>query len=135
MSLSSRHKVSVQFSMPGMTDIIFLLLIFFMLTSTLVVPNALKLLLPQSNNQTSAKPVTTVSITKDLRYYLEKTEIPFANLEKELQLNLRAYRLKYNEDPTISLYADRTVPLEHVVKVMNIARRNNYKMILATSPE
>ncbi len=135
MSLSSRHKVSVQFSMPGMTDIIFLLLIFFMLTSTLVVPNALKLLLPQSNNQTSAKPVTTVSITKDLRYYLEKTEIPFANLEKELQRNLRAYRLKYNEDPTISLYADRTVPLENVVKVMNIARRNNYKMILATSPE
>jgi biopolymer transport protein ExbD len=135
MSLSSRHKVSVQFSMPGMTDIIFLLLIFFMLTSTLVVPNALKLLLPQSNNQTSAKPVTTVSITKDLRYYLEKTEIPFANLEKELQRDLRAYRLKYNEDPTISLYADRTVPLEHVVKVMNIARRNNYKLILATSPE
>jgi biopolymer transport protein ExbD len=135
MSLSSRHKVSVQFSMPGMADIIFLLLIFFMLTSTLVVPNALKLLLPQSNNQTSAKPVTTVSITKDLRYYLEKTEIPFANLEKELQRDLRAYRLKYNEDPTISLYADRTVPLEHVVKVMNIARRNNYKLILATSPE
>jgi biopolymer transport protein ExbD len=135
MSLSSRHKVSVQFSMPGMADIIFLLLIFFMLTSTLVVPNALKLLLPQSNNQTSAQPVTTVSITKDLRYYLEKTEIPFANLEKELQRNLRAYRLKYNEDPTISLYADRTVPLEYVVKVMNIARRNNYKMILATSPE
>ncbi len=135
MSLSSRNKVSVQFSMSGMTDIVFLLLIFFMLTSTLVVPNALKLLLPQSNNQTAAKPVTSVSITKDLKYYLEKTEIPFANLEKELQRNLRAYRLKYNEDPTVSLYADRTVPLEHVVKVMNIARRNNYKLILATSPE
>jgi biopolymer transport protein ExbD len=135
MSLSSRNKVSVQFSMSGMTDIVFLLLIFFMLTSTLVVPNALKLLLPQSNNQTSAKPVTTVSITKDLKFYLEKTEIPFANLEKELQRNLRAYRLKYNEDPTISLYADRSVPLEQVVQVMNIARRNSYKLILATSPE
>ncbi|MBN2212790.1 MAG: biopolymer transporter ExbD [Bacteroidales bacterium] len=135
MSLSSRNKVSVQFSMSGMTDIVFLLLIFFMLTSTLVVPNALKLLLPQSNQQTAAKPVTTVSITKDIRFYLEKTEIPIADLEKELQRNLRAYRLKYNEDPTISLYADRNVPLEHVVKVMNIARRNNYKLILATSPE
>jgi biopolymer transport protein ExbD len=135
MSLSSRNKVSVQFSMSGMTDIVFLLLIFFMLTSTLVVPNALKLLLPQSNNQTSANPVTSVSITKDIKFYLEKTEIPFANLEKELQRNLRAYRLKYNEDPTISLYADKSVPLEHVVKVMNIARRNNYKLILATSPE
>ena len=135
MSLSSRNKVSVQFSMSGMTDIVFLLLIFFMLTSTLVVPNALKLLLPQSNNQTSAKPITTVSITKDIKFYLENTEIPFANLEKELQRNLRAYRLKYNEDPTVSLYADRSVPLEHVVNVMNIARRNNYKLILATSPE
>ncbi|MBN2613252.1 MAG: biopolymer transporter ExbD [Bacteroidales bacterium] len=135
MSLSSRNKVSVQFSMSGMTDIVFLLLIFFMLTSTLVVPNALKLLLPQSNNQTSAKPVTTVSITKDLRFYYEKKEIPFAGLEKELQRNLRAYRVKYNEDPTISLYADKSVPLEHVVKVMNIARNNNYKLILATSPE
>ena len=135
MSLSSRNRVSVQFSMSGMTDIVFLLLIFFMLTSTLVVPNALKLLLPQSNNQTSAKPVTTVSITKDLKFYLEKTQIPFANLEKELQRNLRAYRLKYHENPTISLYADRSVPLEEVVKVMNIARRNNYKLILATTPE
>jgi biopolymer transport protein ExbD len=135
MSLSSRNKVSVQFSMSGMTDIVFLLLIFFMLTSTLVVPNALKLLLPQSSNQTSANPITSVSITKDLKFYLEKTEIPFANLEKELQRTLRAFRVKYNEDPTISLYADRSVPLEHVVKVMNIARRNNYKLILATTPE
>ena len=135
MSLSSRNKVSVQFSMSGMTDIVFLLLIFFMLTSTLVVPNALKLLLPQSNNQTSANPITSVSITKDIKFYLDNTEIPIANLEKELQRNLRAYRLKYNEDPTISLYADRSVPLEHVVKVMNIARKNNYKLILATSPE
>jgi len=135
MSLSSRNKVSVQFSMSGMTDIVFLLLIFFMLTSTLVVPNALKLLLPQSNNQTSANPITSVSITKDIKFYLDKTEIPIANLERELQRNLRAYRLKYNEDPTISLYADKSVPLEHVVKVMNIARKNNYKLILATSPE
>lgn len=135
MSLSSRNRVSVQFSMSGMTDIVFLLLIFFMLTSTLVVPNALRLLLPQSNTQTSAKPVTTVSITKDIRFYVEKTEIPISGLEKELQRNLRAYRVKYSEDPTISLHADKSVPLEHVVKVMNIARNNNYKLILATSPE
>ena len=135
MSISSRNKVSVQFSMSGMTDIVFLLLIFFMLTSTLIAPNALKLLLPQSNNQTAAKPVTRISITKDIKFYIEKTQVPFANLEGELQKSLRAYRLKYNEDPTISLHADRSVPLEHVVKVMNIARDNNYKLILATTPE
>ena len=99
MALSSRNKVSVAFSMSGMTDIVFLLLIFFMLTSTLIAPNALKLLLPQSNNQTQAKPITTVSITR------------------------------------VSLHADRSVPVEEVVKVMNIARNNHYKLILATTPE
>lgn len=135
MSLISRNKVSVQFSMSGMTDIVFLLLLFFMLTSTLIAPNALKLFLPQSNNQTAAKAVTTVSITGDLKYYVEKTPVAFSDLETLLQRNLRAYRLKYNEDPTISLHADKTVDIDYVVKVMNIARRNNYKLILATSPE
>lgn len=135
MPLSSRHKVNLQFSMAGMTDIIFNLLIFFMLTSTLVVPNAIKLLLPRSNNQTVATPVTTVSITKDLQYYIERTPVSFNNLEYELEKKLTPYRLKYNEDPVISLHADRTVPIEEVVKVMNIARKYKYKVILATSPE
>lgn len=70
MALKKRNKVNAAFSMASMTDIVFLLLIFFMLSSTLVAPNALKLLLPQSNNQTAAKPVTTISITKDLQYYI-----------------------------------------------------------------
>ena len=135
MSLSSRNKVSVQFSMSGMTDIVFLLLIFFMLTSTLIAPNALKLLLPQSSSQVAAKPVISISITKDLKVYVDKSQTSFTNLESILQRNLRAYRLKYNEDPTISLNADRSVELEYVVRVMNIARKNNYKLILATTPE
>lgn len=121
--------------MSGMTDIVFLLLLFFMLTSTLIAPNALKLLLPQSNNQTSVKPVTTISISKDLRYYVEQSPVAFTDLETVLQQRLRAYRLKFNEDPAISLHVDKTVDVDYVVKVMNIARRNNYKLILATSPE
>jgi len=70
MALKRRNKVNAAFSMASMTDIVFLLLIFFMITSTLVAPNALKLLLPQSNNQTVAKPITTISITRDLKYYI-----------------------------------------------------------------
>ncbi|MBN2347429.1 MAG: biopolymer transporter ExbD [Bacteroidales bacterium] len=129
MAISSRNKVSVQFSMSSMTDIVFLLLIFFMLTSTLIAPNALKLLLPQSNNQTAAKPITTVSITKDLLFYVETTRVDISELNRILQ-----ERLKNVEEPTISLHADRSVPLEQVVKVMNIAKDNNYKLILATTP-
>ncbi len=130
MAIRSRNKVEVGFSVAGMTDIVFLLLIFFVLTSTLVAPNALKLLLPQSNSQVQAKPITTVSITADLQYFVEKTPVNFDQLESVLQKKLR-----FREDPTISLHSDRSVAIEHIVKVMNIARRNNYKLILATNPE
>ena len=129
MSLSSRNKVSVQFSMSGMTDIVFLLLIFFMITSTLIAPNALKLLLPQSKHQTAANTVTTISITRDATFYIETTRIDFSQLEQELQR-----RLVNEPEPTISLHVDENVPMKEVVKVMNIAKNNRYKLILATSP-
>ncbi len=130
MAISTRNKISVQFAMSGMTDIVFLLLIFFMITSTLIAPNALKLLLPQSKNQTAASPITTVSITKDFEFYIETTRVPLSELESRLQ-----QRLTGEEEPTISLHADRSVPIEQVVKVMNIAKENRYKLILATSPD
>lgn len=130
MSLRTRNKVSVAFSMSSMTDIVFLLLIFFMITSTLVFPNALKLLLPQSTNQTAARPNTIIQITNDLQFYIENKPVQFNEIESVLR-----ERMKGQEDPTISLRADKSVPLEEVVKVMNIAKNNQYKLILATSPE
>jgi len=129
MALRSRNKVSVQFSMSGMTDIVFLLLIFFMITSTLIAPNALKLLLPQSKHQTVANPITTVSITRDARFYIETTRVDISQLEYELQR-----RLQNEPEPTISLHVDENVAMKEVVKVMNIAKDNRYKLILATSP-
>ncbi len=135
MAIKSRSKVSAQFSMSSMTDIVFLLLIFFMVTSTLIAPNALKLLLPQSNSQTQAnKPITTVSITADLKYAVETTIVPFDQLESFLVKKVGP-AASYKEPPTISLHADKSVAVEHVVKVMNIAKRNRYKLILATAPE
>jgi len=130
MALRSRNKISAAFSMSGMTDIVFLLLIFFMITSTLIHPTALKLLLPESSHQTSAKPLTTVSITRDLQYYVEDQLVEINDLEQILQQ-------KIGNDPEIyiSLHADKSVPLEYAVKVMNIAKNNNYKLILATTPE
>jgi len=130
MAIRSRNKVDVNYSVAGMTDIIFLLLLFFMLTSTLIAPNALKLLLPQSNNQTNVRAMTTVSITADIRFFIEKAPIDPALLETSLQA-----RLLEVKEPTIAIHADKSVPIQHIVMVMNIARRNNYKVILATSPE
>ncbi len=127
MALKKRNKVSAAFSMSSMTDIVFLLLIFFMVTSTLISPNALKLLLPKSSNQTAAKPITTVSIDKNLNFYIETTPVPFSQLENRLHR-----KLAHRDDPTISLHVDKSVPMEQVVKVMNIAKENKYKLILAT---
>jgi biopolymer transport protein ExbD len=130
MAISSRNKVSVNFSSTGMTDVVFNLLIFFMLTSTLVHPTALKLLLPKGTTQTSAKPQTTVSITRDQKYYVELQPVTLENLE-----NVLKQKLGSNPETFISLHADKSVPFESVVAVLNIAQANNYKLIIATTPK
>ena len=129
MALKRRTKVNPNFSMSSMTDIVFLLLIFFMVTSTLIAPNALKLLLPQSSQQTPASAITTISITEDLNYYIEATQIPLEDIEGILQ-----YRFLNQQviEPTVSLHVHRTVPMQEVVKIMNIAKDNKWKLILAT---
>ena len=129
MSLKSRNKVSPNFNMSSMTDIVFLLLIFFMLTSTLVSPNALKLLLPNSKAKTLEKQTISVSINKDLDFYINKNQVIVSNLENELK-----QVLSQQKEPAIILHADKTVDIEHVVKVMDIAYRNKYKIVLATKP-
>jgi biopolymer transport protein ExbD len=130
MAIKSRSKRSIQFSMASMSDLVFLLLIFFMITSTMIAPNAIKLLLPQSNSQVQAKAVTTISIRGDLQYFIETTPINYEQLELLLQA-----KMKGNSEPVISLHADKSVPVEQIVKVMNIAQRNKYKLILATTAE
>lgn len=130
MAISGRNKISINFSSTGMTDVVFNLLIFFMLTSTLVHPTALKLLLPKGSAQTSAKPQTTVSITADQRYYVEEQPVTITELEAVLKAKLGS-----NPDTYISLHADKTVPFESVVQVLNIAQANNYKLIIATTPK
>ena len=130
MGLRSRNKVSANFNMSSMTDIVFLLLIFFMLTSTLVSPNALKLLLPSSKAKTLEKQTISISITKDIDFYINQNKVTAASIEQELKLLIN------NEtEPAIILHTDKTVAIEHVVKVMDIAYRNKYKIVLATTPK
>jgi len=130
MGLRSRNKVSADFNMSSMTDIVFLLLIFFMLTSTLVSPNALKLLLPSSKARTLEKQTVSVSITKDIDFFINENKVLEANIERELKLLLDNI-----DEAAIILHADKTVDIEHVVKVMDIAYRNKYKIVLATTPK
>ena len=129
MALRSRNKVTPNFNMSSMTDIVFLLLIFFMLTSTLVSPNALKLLLPSSKAKTLEKQTISISITKDIQFYINERPVLENRIEQELKLIINN-----EQEPAIILHTDKSVAIEHVVKVMDIAYRNKYKIVLATTP-
>jgi len=127
--IRSRNKVSAEFNMSSLTDIIFLLLIFFMVTSTQISPNGLQVTLPKSANQVTPNQRTSVSITPDLQFAIEKQIIPFEQLEDALKTKLQG-----EAEPTILLRVDKDVPTGETVKVMDIANRNKWKFVLATKP-
>ena len=130
MGLRSRNKRLAEFQLASLTDIVFLLLIFFVLTSSIVSPNALNILLPNSDSQTQATQSVSISIDKDLKYYLNGEEIDPAWLETMLPAKLAG-----QTDPTVVLSADKSVPVEYVVGIMNIASSMKIKMVLATTPK
>ena len=115
--------------MASMTDIVFLLLIFFMIASTLVSTNAIDIILPKASGKTENKKTVAVSIKADLTYYIDQKRIGESVLENELVTALAS-----EENPTIVLRAEKSVPVENVVKVMDIANRNKFKVILAVQP-
>ncbi|RXG24736.1 MULTISPECIES: ExbD/TolR family protein [Leeuwenhoekiella] len=129
MNLRGRNKVSPEFSMSSMTDIVFLLLVFFLLTSPAITPDALDLILPKAKGKTSNQQNLSVSITKDLDIYVNKERVTQANLESFIASELAGV-----EDPTIILRAEEGVPIEEAVAVMDIANRNKYKIVLAVRP-
>ncbi|OUR91339.1 biopolymer transporter ExbD [Flavobacteriales bacterium 34_180_T64] len=129
MKIRGRNKVTPDFNMSSMTDIVFLLLIFFMLASTLVSTNAIDILLPKASGKTENKKSVAVSIKKDLTYYIDQKRVGESVLEVELK-NV----LANENEPTIVLRAEKSVAVEHVVKVMDIANRNKFKVILAVKP-
>lgn len=120
--------------MASMTDVIFLLLIFFMITATLVMPNAIKINLPQSKKEASAQPLARVIIDKDLNYF-----VAFGN-EKEKQVTFEQITpflkecLVKSPDMYVALYADETVQYKDIVSILDIANRNRFKMVIATRP-
>ncbi len=134
MAIKKRNKISATFSMSSMTDLVFLLLIFFMITSTVVTPSAIKILLPQSNNQTAAKPITRVIIDENLNYYLasgreRERAVDFSEIEPYLQSVVLA-----EPDMYVALYADESVPHREIVRVLNVANENKFRLVIATRP-
>ena len=132
MALKRRTKINESFSMASMTDIIFLLLIFFMITSTLVVPNAIKVTLPQAQQQTAAKPYSRITIDANLNYWVafgtqRERQVSFDDIVPFLQEQLERVPEMY-----VALYADETVAYREIVKILDMANRNNYSMILVT---
>ncbi|TQI69764.1 outer membrane transport energization protein ExbD [Gramella sp. Hel_I_59] len=130
MNLRGRNKVSPEFSMSSMTDVVFLLLIFFMLTSPVITPEALDLILPKAKGKTTSQQTLSVSITNDLQFYINSERISSSALESTLKTKLAG-----EENPTIILRAEEGVPIEKAVNVMDIANRNSYKIVLAVKPE
>ena len=134
MAIRSRNKVDVTFNSSSMSDLVFLLLIFFMLTSTLVAPNAIKLMLPSSSSKTMAKQSITVYINEQFSYFVDETPTD----ETELSQLIGA-KIANDTEATVVLRSDKTVPVQYVVNVIdavneiNNATGTNHKVILATS--
>jgi biopolymer transport protein ExbD len=129
MNIRGRNKITPEFNMSSMTDIVFLLLIFFMIASTLVTTNAIDILLPKASGKTENKKSISVSIKKDLSFYIDQKEVALETLESELLKSL-----KNETTPALVLRAEKSVPVDYVVKVMDIANRNKFKIILAVNP-
>ena len=134
MAIKRGSKVDKSFSASSMTDLMFLLLLFLLIATTLINPNALKLMLPKSSNQLKYKAYTTVSI-QDLgggayRYYVELEPVDgIEGVEQVLQAKLEG-----QENPTVSLHCDKTVAIDEAVKMMNLSYEHGYRLILATTP-
>jgi len=135
MAIGSRNKTSLEFSTSSMSDLVFLLLIFFMITSTLVSPNAIKLLLPSSSSKTVAKQTVTIYINENNQYFIETTPVDLNTLQAGISSKIAG-----QADATVVLRADKIVPVQYIVNVIdavnniNDATKTKHKVILATQP-
>ena len=134
MAIKRTHDMLAMYSMASMTDVIFLLLIFFMITSTCVFPTALEVNLPQSSEQTSLKPGTRVYIDKDSKLYASFGDEEPTAIEGNALLTFLQLAQQHEPEGFIAIYADEEVPYGKIVEVLDMGARNNLKMVLATRP-
>lgn len=130
MKLKGKNRVSADFSLASMTDIVFLLLVFFMLSSTASNPSALDIKLPRADGAASQTEIVNVSITEDGKYYVNDVEVSAQNLENVLQTKFINV-----PDPAFIIMADENSKHKDVIYVMSIANKNKYKIVVATQPK
>lgn len=130
MALNSKNKVSADFNMSSMTDMVFLLLIFFLLTSNFVTPSALNINVPSSKAGGKVIPKISVSITKNRKYFVNEVEVPYSRLERELRAQLRN-----REDGVVVLQIDKDLPVQYLIDVASIATKLRAKVSVATKPD
>ncbi len=129
MDIKSKHKVESSFSMSSMTDIVFLLLIFFMLTASFITPSGLPVNLPAAASSSISMQKNSLTITEDLRFFLNDKEVASENLEQELT------RLTGGQEGSLSLNIDSSVPTGQTARVAGIAAKLKQKTVLVTRPE
>ena len=132
MALRRQHDMMTVFNMASMTDVIFLLLIFFMVTSTFVFPSALEVNLPQSSEQTAVKPGTRVWIDKDLNLFAAFGDEEPKPLKSDELMTFLQLAQQNSPEAFIALYADEEVPYGKIVEVLDNGARLNVKIVLAT---
>lgn len=128
MAIKRSSKVETSFGASAMTDMMFLLLMFFLVLTTLINTNALDIMLPKSSNKVTDKATLTMSVTNDLKYYVDGKEITFEMVEATLKEKLAGV-----EKPLIMLSIDKRVSVDEFAKIMNIARANNFALYMVTT--
>ncbi len=128
MALQSKNKIEASFSMSSMTDVIFLLLIFFMLTSSFITPSGLPVNLPSSMTSDIIMQEVTVTITKDLKYSVNEKVIGRDEIKNELTLLLK------DKKGQVVLHIDKDVPVEYLVEIGGIAAALEANVSIATKP-
>lgn len=122
MAIQTRNKISASFSISSMSDLVFFLMIFFMIISTLVAPNAIKLLLPETSNKALAKETITVYINEKFDFFVEELQVSQEILESQI-----AKKLDSQKEGTVILKADKSVPVQYIVTVIDAVNRINQK--------
>lgn len=130
MPLQSKNKIDPSFSLSSMTDMVFLLLVFFMLTSSFVTPSGLPVSLPSSKSSNIEIQKVSVTITPDLQYFVNDKKTAMRDMENQLKQALAG-----GKDGVVILHVDKSVPVEYVVNVAGIATALKAKVSIATKPE
>ncbi len=135
MALKRRNKTSGEFSMSSMTDMMFLLLLFFMIASTMSAPNDLKIRLPQSQSKASTKVVLAkISIDGTGQYSFAQGNGKAVAIDKSQLEELIVSTMAQDTTQFVSLHADQDIPYKEVVNVLDIVNKHHLKMVIATKP-